>query len=249
MTNPINATETESGAQVDQIAEDLYRISTPIPPEVMPGGFTFNQFLLVDEEPLLFHTGPRRLFPLVRAAVERVLPLERLRFIAFSHVEADECGSLNDWLRAAPDSQPLCSELAAMVSISDLADRPPRALADGETVSLGRHRLTWLATPHLPHGMECGYFFDERSGTLLCGDLFTQPGNEVPALTTSGDSIWGPSEAMRESFSYFADLRDPQALTEKLAAKKPELLACMHGTSYQGDGASLLSRLGEALAR
>ncbi len=249
MTNPMSATETESGTQVDQIAEDLYRISTPIPAEVMPGGFTFNQFLLVDEEPLLFHTGPRRLFPLVRAAVERVLPLERLRFIAFSHVEADECGSLNDWLRAAPDSQPLCSELAAMVSISDLADRPPRTLPDGETVSLGRHQLTWLSTPHLPHGMECGYFFDEYSGTLLCGDLFTQPGNEVPALTTSDASIWGPSEAMRESFPYFADLRDPQALTEKLAATKPELLACMHGTSYQGDGASLLSRLGEALAR
>ncbi len=130
-----------------------------------------TSFLIVDDEPLLFHTGPRRLFPVTRDAVQHVLPLERLRFIAFSHVEADECGSLNDWLRAAPSSQPLCSDIAAIVSITDLADRPPRSLADGEQVSLGRHRLTWMATPHLPHGWECGYFYDgapERSCAATC---------------------------------------------------------------------------------
>ena len=248
MTLPKTVTNTESGTSIEEIAEDLFRISTPIDPEVMPGGFTFNQFLIVDDEPLLFHTGPRRLFPVTRDAVQHVLPLERLRFIAFSHVEADECGSLNDWLRAAPSSQPLCSDIAAMVSITDLADRPPRGLADGEQVSLGRHGLTWMATPHLPHGWECGYFYDERSRTLLCGDLFSQPGHEVPAVSTSEAAIWEPSEAFRGSFSYYASLRDPKALTEKLAANEPELLACMHGSSYRGDGATLLRRLGEALA-
>ena len=135
-----------------------------------------------------------------------------------------------------------------MVSITDLADRPPRGLADGEQVSLGRHGLTWMATPHLPHGWECGYFYDERSRTLLCGDLFSQPGHEVPAVSTSEAAIWEPSEAFRGSFSYYASLRDPKALTEKLAANEPELLACMHGSSYRGDGATLLRRLGEALA-
>ena len=248
MTLSKTVTSKESGTSIEEIAEDLFRISTPVDPEVMPGGFTFNQFLIVDDEPLLFHTGPRGLFPVTRDAVQHVLPLERLRFIAFSHVEADECGSLNDWLREAPSSQPLCSDLATMVSITDLADRPPRSLADGEQVSLGRHRLTWMLTPHLPHGMECGYFYDEHTRTLLCGDLFTQPGHQVPAVSTSETSIWEPSEAFRGSFPYFASIRDPKALTEKLAANEPELLACMHGSSYRGDGASLLRRLGEALA-
>ena len=132
------------------------------------------------------------------------------------------------------------------VSVSDVANRPPRALADGEEVDLGQHRLTWLATPHLPHGMECGYFFDERTGTLLCGDLFTQPGNRAPAVTVSSALVWESSEAMRKSFPY-ASLRDPRALTDKLAATRPELLACMHGASFRGDGASLLNGLGAAL--
>ena len=248
MTLSKTITSDESGTSVEEIAENLFRISTPILPEVMPGGFTFNQFLIVDDQPLLFHTGPRRLFPVTRDAVQHVLPVERLRFIAFSPVEADECGSLNDWLRAAPSAEPLCSEIGAMVSISDLADRPPRGLADGEQVTLGRHRLTWLATPHLPHGMECGYFFEEHTRTLLCGDLFTQPGHEVPAVKSSDASIWEQSELFRVAFPYYASLRDPKALTEKLAAKEPELLACMHGSSYRGDGASLLRQLGEALA-
>lgn len=247
MRHPMTITNPESGTHVEEIAEDLFRISTPIPPEVMAGGFTFNQFLLVDEEPLLFHTGPRRLFPLTRDAVQHVLPLERLRWIAFSHVEADECGSLNQWLEVAPKAEPLCDQIGAMVSIADLAERLPRGLADGEAIALGRHRLTWFHTPHLPHAMECGYFFDERTGTLLCGDLFTQPGHRVPAVAESETAIWGPSEELRKAFPY-AELRDPRALSEKLAATKPELLACMHGSSFRGDGASLLPRLGDALA-
>src|SRR5262245_4627504 len=233
-----------SVTKVDEIAEGLYRISTPIPVESI-GGFTFNQFLVVDDEPLLFHTGPRRLFPTVREAVGRVIAPEKLRWIAFSHVESDECGGLNDWLRLAPQASPLCSGIAAMVSIEDLADRPPRALADGERVVLGQHALTWLDTPHLPHGMECGYFFEERTRTLLCGDLFSQPGDSIPAVTESDSAIWEPSEEMRKGFAY-ADLRNPQPLLEKLSATEPELLACMHGSSYRGKGAPLLRRLGEA---
>lgn len=230
---------------VEEIAEDLYRISTPV--DIIPGGFTFNQFLLVDEEPLLFHTGPRRLFERTREAVQRVTPLERLRWIAFSHVEADECGALNEWLAAAPEANPLCSRIAALVSVSDLADREPRGLADGERVSLGRRTVTWHDAPHVPHGMECGYLFEETTRTLLCGDLLTQPGAELPAVTTSDDAIWGPSEAMRSAFPY-ADLRNARPLVEKLAATEPELLACMHGSSYRGQGAPLLRRLGEALS-
>jgi flavorubredoxin len=142
----------------------------------VPGGFTFNQYLVVDDEPLLFHTGPRRLFPAVRDAVASVLPVERLRWIGLSHVEADECGSLNQWLAAAPHATPLCGQVAAMVSIGDLADREPRALADGETLALGTRRVTWLDTPHVPHAWECGFLHEAHTRTLLCGDLFTRVG-------------------------------------------------------------------------
>lgn len=240
-------TNPHSGTSITEIADRLFRISTPVPPEMIPGGFTFNQFLLVDDSPLLFHTGPRRMFPLTSEAVRHVLPPERLRWIAFSHVEADECGALNDWLALAPDSQPLCSQLAAMVSVADIADRAPRGLADGETVCLGRSTVRWIDTPHVPHGMECGYLFDETSGTLLCGDLLAQPGNEVPALTESAAAIWEPSEAMRQAFPY-APVRDASRLLDRLAALEPRVLACMHGSSFRGDGGTLLRKLGAVLA-
>lgn len=240
-------TDTQSGTNIAEIADGLFRVSTPVPPEVMPGGFTFNQFLLVDDEPLLFHTGPRRLFPLTREAVRHVLPPERLRWIAFSHVEADECGALNEWLAVAPDAQPLCSQIAALVSISDIADRPPRGLTDGETISLGRRTVRWVDAPHLPHTMECGYLYDETDRTLLCGDLFSQPGSDVPLLTDSAAAIWEPSEAMRQAFPY-APVRDASGIVDRLARLEPRLLACMHGSSYQGDGAALLRRLRDVLA-
>ena len=163
--------------------------------DLVPGGFSFNQYLVVDEEPLLFHTGPRRMFPLVREAVAAVLPVERLRHVGFSHFEADECGSLNEFLAVAPQASPLCGRIAAMVSVDDVADRPARALADGERLVLGRHTVRWLDAPHVPHAWECGFLFEERTRTLLCGDLFTQPGAEHQPLT-SGD-ILGQSEAMR----------------------------------------------------
>jgi len=237
-------TNPQSGTRVDEIAPAVYRISTPV--DTLPGGFSFNQYLVVDEEPLLFHTGPRRMFPLVREAIASLMPVERLRYLSFSHVEADECGSLNDFLALAPRAQPLCSRVAAMVSIDDIADRKARALADGEAVSLGRARVRWLDAPHLPHGWETGYLLEETTGTLLCGDLFTQPG-ATHAPLTEGD-ILGPSEAMREALDYFAHSPGTRPLLEKLAATAPRTLACMHGSAWTGDGRRLLLELADVLA-
>lgn len=239
--------DTSAGTNIEEIAQGLFRISTPVPPEAIPGGFTFNQFLFVDDEPLLFHTGPRKFFPLTLAAVRHVLRAEDLRWIAFSHFEADECGALNEWLAAAPQAQPLCSQLAAMVSVSDTADRAPRGLANGEVVRLGRRRLRWVDAPHVPHAMECGYLFDETDGTLLCGDLFSQPGSDVPALTESVAAIWVPSEAMRQAFPY-APVRNAADILDGLARLEPRLLACMHGSSFLGEGGVLLRKLRDALA-
>ena len=237
-------TNAQSRTRVDEVAPALYRISTPV--DVVPGGFSFNQYLILDEDPLLFHTGPRRMFPLVREAVAAVMPVERLRWVSFSHFEADECGALNEWLAASPKAQPLCGSVAAMVSVNDVADRPPRALADGETVDLGRARVRWLDAPHLPHAWECGYLFEETDRTLLCGDLFTQPGAVHPPVT-EGD-ILGPSEAMRAAMDYFAHSAGTRPLLAKLAETKPRTLACMHGSAWSGDGDRLLLDLADALA-
>ncbi len=208
-------------------------------------GFSFNQYLIADEDPLLFHTGPRRMFPLVREAVASVLPLERLRYLAFSHFEADECGALNELLAVAPRAVPVCSRVAALVSVNDVADRPPRALADGEVMTLGRHALRWFDTPHLPHAWECGFMLDETTGTLLCGDLFTQPGiGQVPV--TESD-VLGPSEVFRVQMDYFSHTRNARTMLERLAAARPTTLACMHGSAWRGDGASLLTALADAL--
>jgi len=236
---------TTPQASIHEIAPDIWRISTPLPPSAFPGGFSFNQYLVVDERPLLFHTGPRKLFGLVREQIEKVIPVSELRYIAFSHVEADECGSLPDFLAVAPAAQPVCSRVAAMVSVGDLVDVEPLGMADGQMLELGRHRLQWQSTPHLPHGWEAGYFFDETTKTLLCGDLFTQPGTGDRPLVS--DDILGPSEAFRRQEDYFAHGRDTQALIEKLARLAPETLACMHGSAWTGDGAALLRRLGKTL--
>jgi flavorubredoxin len=195
--------------------------------------------------PLLYHTGLRQMFPLTRQAVAHVMPVEKLRFVAFSHVEADECGALNEFLAAAPNSEPLCGDIAALVSIGDLADRPPRAMADGEIVDLGRHKVTWIATPHLPHAWECGHLFEQTTKTLFCGDLFTQPGAEHPVITEQ--DILGPSEEMRHALDYYSHTRNGAALIEKLAVLAPARLACMHGAAWQGDGAALLRALGGRL--
>jgi flavorubredoxin len=238
-------TNAQTGTRVDEVADGIYRIHTPVPPSVVPGGFSFNQYLVADEEPLLFHTGPRRLFPAVREAIGRVTPVEGLRWIAFSHVEADECGALNEFLGAAPRAQPLCSRVAAMTSADDLAIRPARALADGEAVRLGRHEVVWRDAPHVPHGWDCSFLSETATATLLCGDLFTQPGARHPAIT-DGD-ILGPSEAMRRGMDYFAHGPATRPTLERLAATAPRTLACMHGSAWCGDGARLLRQLADAL--
>jgi flavorubredoxin len=241
----MGVTNTDSGTRIDEIADGIHRISTPVPPSDFPGGFTFNQFLIDDDEPLLFHTGLRGLFPLVREAIGTVLPPERLRYVAFSHVEADECGALNDFLGVAQEAVALCGAVAADVSVRDLADRPPRVLEDGEEISLGRHRVRWLYTPHLPHAWECGYLYEVTTRTLFCGDLFTQSGHEHVAITEA--DLVESSEAMRAQMDYFAHSPDTGALIEKLAATEPTTLACMHGASFRGNGGKLLRDLKRAL--
>ena len=245
MTNVI-VTNESSGTNICEIADGIYRISTPVPPAEFPGGFSFNQFLIDDEQPLLFHTGLRGMFPLVKEAVTSVLPVEKLRYISFSHFEADECGSLNDFLAVAPEAVPLCGQVAAMVSVQDIADRPPRAIGDLEELSLGRHTVKWFDTPHLPHAWECGFMLELTTQTLLCGDLFTQPGHECPAITES--DILETSEAFRQEMDYFAHAANTGELLERLAATEPTTLACMHGSTWKGDGAALIRKLASRLS-
>ena len=236
-------TNSAAGTRVDEVADGIYRISTPV--TLLPGGFSFNQYLVVDEQPLLFHSGPRAMFPLVSEAVSKVVPLEALSYVGLSHFEADECGSLNEFLAVAPHALPVCSQVAAMVSVNDVANRPPRALADGEVLELGRHKVRWIDTPHVPHGWECGYLFEEETRTLLCGDLFTQGGPGDAALVES--DILAPSEAFRKVMDYHSHTKHARGLLDKLAATRPTTLACMHGSAWRGDGASLLRALADAL--
>ncbi|MBX3188580.1 MAG: MBL fold metallo-hydrolase [Labilithrix sp.] len=236
-------TNRESGTRIDEIEDGIFKIHTPVP--AMPGGFSFNQYLVFDVEPLLFHTGPRKMFPLVREAIAHVMPIDRLRWISFSHFEADECGALNEILAVAPDAQPLCSNVAAMVSVDDVADRAARGMIDGETLSIGKRTLTWIDTPHLPHAWECGVLADVQGGVLFCGDLFTQPGADHAPITEA--DILGPSEAFRGAMDYFSHTRRSRALIDKLARLEPRTLACMHGAAWRGDGAKLLGALGDVL--
>ncbi len=232
--------------QIDEIESGIYRISTAIPPNpALPTGFSFNQFLIADDEPLLFHTGLRRLFPATRAAIETVMPVAKLRHVAYSHFEADECGAMNEFLAVAPNAGVVCSFVSSITSAGDVADRPPRALMDGEELSLGRRKVRWLDAPHLPHGWDCGYIFETTTKTLFCGDVFTQPGNANPAVT-EGD-VLGPSEEMRKGLDYYAHGSATKPLLDKLASTQPKLLACMHGSSYRGDGAKVLGELGRRI--
>ncbi len=237
-------TNTHSGTNIQEIASGIFRINTPVD---LPGGmpFSFNQYLVMDEEPLLFHTGKRGMFRLVGEAVARVTALDNLRHLAFSHFEADECGALNDFLEAAPNAAPVCGRLAAAVSVNDFARRPARALADGETLVLGERVLRWIDTPHLPHGWESGLLMDTTSGTLFCGDLFTQVGHGAAPMT-EGD-IMGPSEAMREKMDYYTHTPRTRELLQRLAEERPNTLACMHGSAWRGDGAALLRDLAATL--
>lgn len=238
-------TNQQSGTNVEEIADGIYRISTPVPLGGVANGFSFNQFLVADELPLLFHTGPRQLFPLVLEGVSSVIRPAELCFIGLSHVEADECGSLNHWLAVAPRAVPLCGRIAAEVSVNDLADRAARALANGEILNLGVHAVVWLDTPHVPHAWECGLLYEQHTATLLCGDLFTQPGSGWPAITES--DILSPSESFRAGMDYCSHSRNARSILERLAQLAPSTLACMHGSTWKGDGATLLRALADAL--
>ena len=229
--------------RIDEVAERIFRLSTWVAEVAPPAGLTFNQFLVLGDEPLLFHTGPRRMFPLVRAAVARVLPPERLRWITFGHYEADECGAMNEWLAVAPNALVAHGQTACLVSLNDMADRPPRILQDGEAIDLGRgKRMRYIDTPHVPHGWEAGVLFEENSGTLLCGDLFTQPG-DGPNIT-AGDIV-GPATVAEDMFGYSCLSPTTGATIRRLAALRPRTLALMHGPSFQGDGAAALCSLAD----
>ena len=221
---------------VNEISDGIYRISTWIP-DVSPDGFTFNQFLVAADEPLLFHTGPRGMFPLVAEAVATVLPVESLRWITFGHVEADECGSMNMWLTAASSSQVAHSGLGCDVSLNDLCDRPPRVLGEGEVIDIGGKRLRQISTPHVPHGWEAQVLYEETTATLLCGDLFSQVGGGR-ALTTA--DVVEPALATERMFHASALAPHTAATLRALGDLKPTTLAIMHGTSFQGDGRQAL---------
>lgn len=240
----MGVTNNHSGTRIDEIAAGIYRVSTPI--SSVPGGFSFNQFLLVDDQPLLFHTGPRKIHALVQEAISSVLAVKELRFVGFSHYESDECGSLGEFLSLAPNAVPLCGRVNAMIN-GDCFCKTAHVLADGEMLILGKHRVRWFDTPHLPHAWECGYLMEEITGTLLCGDLFTQGGVDLPPLTAS--DILEPSESFRKQMDYYSHTKHVHSMMARLAAAKPTVLACMHGSAWQGDGSKLLLDLAESLDR
>ena len=230
-------------AKVAEIAEGVYRISTYVAQIALPAGFTFNQFLILGDDPLLFHTGLRRMFPLTLAAVETILPPEKLRWICFGHYEADECGGMNEWLAVAPQAEVMHGAVGSLVSLNDIADRAPRVLADGEVVELGRgKRVRYMDTPHIPHGWDAGVLHEESAGTLLCGDLFTQLG-DAPALTTS--DIVGPAIVAEDLFRSSSLNPGMGDTIRKLAGLSPSALGLMHGPSYAGDCGAALRALAD----
>ena len=229
--------------RIDEIAEGIYRLSTFVAEIEPPAGFTFNQFLIVGDAPLLFHTGPRRMFPLVHDAVSRLIPPESLRWISFGHFEADECGAMNEWLAVAPQAQVAHGRTGCSVSLNDMADRAPRQLEDGEVIEIGGgKRVRYLDTPHTPHGWDAGVIYEESTGTLMCGDLFTQLGGG-PALTES--DIVGPAIAAEDLFNYASCNPAMGTTIRSLAALAPRTLALMHGPSFAGDGRAALGALAD----
>lgn len=233
--------------KISEIADGIFRLSTYVPDIAPPAGFTFNQFLVLGEQPLMFHTGLRKMFPLNHEALGRIIPPERLRWIAFGHFEADECGAMNEWLAAAPQATPAHGQTGCMVSLNDFADRAPRVLNDGEVVDLGGgKRVRFIDTPHTPHGWDAGVLYEEQTGTLLCGDLFTQLGNDQ-ALT--GGDVVGPAIAAEDLFRY-SSLNPAMGMTlRRLSELAPRTLALMHGPSFTGDGGAALLALADEYDR
>ena len=236
-------------AKIDEIAPDLFRISV-----FVPGiDLQFNHFVVRDDEPLLFHSGMRTMFPEVREAVARIIDPATLRWISWSHFEVDECGALNDWLAVAPHAQPACSEVGVLVNLHDFSDRPARGLSKDDVIDTGRHRYRYVPTPHLPHGWDAGVLFEERDRILLCSDLFHQLG-DVEAVTSA--DILGRWDAAVAAYQNHPVLMDYVPLTpatrhrlNELAALQPRILAAMHGSSFVGDAASALRNAGDMLER
>jgi flavorubredoxin len=223
---------------VDEIADHIYRLST----YVAPADFTFNQFLIRAEEPLLFHCGPQALFPLIAGAVSRLIAVETLRWVSFGHHESDESGSMNQWLAAAPRARVAVGQVGCMISMNDLAARPPQALADGATLELGGKRVRYLATPHVPHCWDAGLLYEEATRTLLCGDLFTATGRH--AAISSADPV-GPALAAEDIFHATALTPTTGHCIRRLAALEPATLALMHGPAFRGDCSGALKALAE----
>lgn len=226
--------------RTDEIAEQIYRVSVLVPAGAYGNGFSFNHFLIAGDEPLLFHCGLRKMFPLVSDAIGKIMPLQRLRWLSFGHFEADECGSMNEWLEAAPHAEIMHGMTGCRVSIADMADRAPRSLADGEVVDIGGRRIRYIDTPHVPHGWDAGVIFEETTKTLLCGDLFAQYGNG-PALTES--DIVGAAIAAEDLFKLTSLGVATAPNIRKLADLKPKTLAVMHGSSFAGDGEGAIRSL------
>lgn len=229
--------------KISEIADGIYRLSTYVPDIAAPAGFTFNQFLVLGDEPLMFHTGLRKMFTLNRDALAKIIPPEKLRWIAYGHFEADECGAMNEWLAVAPQATAAHGNTGCYVSLNDFADRAPRVLNDGEVIDLGGgKRVRFIDTPHTPHGWDAGVLFEESTRTLMCGDLFTQLG-DGPALTDK--DVVGPAIAGEDLFRYSSLNPGMGATIRGLAKFAPRTLAIMHGPSFSGDGAAALRALAD----
>jgi len=227
--------------EIAEIADRIYRLSTFVP-QVGPTGFTFNQFLIDADEPLLFHYGQRSLFALISEAVKKVMPIDRLRWTTCSHVEADESGALNQWLAAAPKATPAHGQVGCNIWLSDMADRPPRALKNDEVLDLGGKRVRWLDTPHVPHNWDAGVIFEETTGTLFSSDLFTQMG---PAAPTTESDILEPAIATGKAVPFMPLTPQTEPTLRRLAALRPTTIALMHGPTFKGDGAAALDGLAD----
>jgi flavorubredoxin len=247
-------TNAQSGTSIAEVAEGIYRISTPV--AEIPGGFSFNQYLIVDDEPMLFHMGLRKLFPLVREAIDHVMPAANLRHLAFSHFEADECGALNEFLAIAPNAVPLCSRVAALISVGDFADRAPRAVADGERFSIGKHELMWIDAPHIPHGWETGYLFDATTRTFFAGDIFTMGGLGADPVIAS--DLVEPADGFRIGSMQalgvpdsWAHLSDGAPIFDRLSSLGATTIANMHGSAWRGSAetsAAMIKEIGRRVA-
>jgi len=227
--------------EVSEIADRIYRLSTFVP-QIGPTGFTFNQFLIDADQPLLFHYGQRALFPLISDAVKRIMPLERLRWTTCSHVEADESGALNQWLAAAPNATPAHGQIGCNIWLTDMADRAARVLKNDEVLDLGAKKVRWLDTPHVPHNWDAGVIYEETTGTLFSSDLFTQMG---PAAPTTEADIVEPAIATEKNVPYMPVTPLTAPTLRRLAALKPKTIALMHGPTFRGDGAAALAALAD----